>query len=64
MNTVLVIIWLVLEPFQIQQERLSYEVESQNKNWFWPMIRFKNKNVTKVKVEISEMIEEAGEAEK
>ena len=45
-------------------ERLSYEVESQNKKLILTNDKVKNGRVTKVKVEISEMIEEDEEAEK
>ena len=45
-------------------ERLSYEVESQNKRLILTNDKVKNGRVTKVKVEISEMIEEDEEAEK
>ena len=45
-------------------ERLSYEVESQNKKLILTNDKVKNGRVTKVKVEISEILEEAEEAEK
>lgn len=45
-------------------ERLSYEVESQNKKLILTNDKVKNGRVTKVKVEISEIIEENEEAEK
>ena len=45
-------------------ERLSYEVESQNKKLILTNDKVKNGRVTKVKVEISEMFEEDEEAEK
>ena len=45
-------------------ERLSYEVESQNKKLILTNDKVKNGRVTKVKVEIFEMVEEDEEAEK
>ncbi len=46
------------------KERISYEVESQNKQLILTNDKVKNGRVTKVKVEISEIIEEAEKAEK
>ena len=46
------------------KERISYEVESQNKQLILTNDKVKNGRVTKVKVEISDIIEEAEKAEK
>ena len=46
------------------KERISYEVESQNKLLILTNDKVKNGRVTKVKVEISDIIEEAEKAEK
>ena len=46
------------------KERISYEVESQNKQLILTNDKVKNGRVTKVKVEISEIVEEAEKAEK
>ena len=46
------------------KERISYEVESQNKLLILTNDKVKNGRVTKVKVEISEIVEEAEKAEK
>jgi len=46
------------------KERISYEVESQNKQLILTNDKVKNGRVTKVKVEISEIVEEAEKVEK
>ena len=46
------------------KERISYEVESQNKQLILTNDKVKNGRVTKVKVEVSDIIEEADKAEK
>ena len=46
------------------KERLSYEVESQGKKLILTNDKVKNGRVTKLKVEVSEIVEEEEEAEK
>ena len=46
------------------KERLSYEVESQGKKLILTNDKVKNGRVTKLKVEVSEIVEEEEEVEK